>query len=127
MYPHVLQNGLLTHSQDLDGPLRVAAQRKINAYGQQYDDNQNISFLPSIMSTSFRMHGEFFRLIFSQAGPVEIYLSTYVSIYMFLVLAMPEVPVLSLPFVCVCHPTTVAAAPYHPHTRPPDVHAPLCV
>ena len=100
MYPHVLQNGLLTHSQDLDGPLRVAAQRKINAYGQQYDDNQNISFLPSIMSTSFRMHGEFFRLIFLQAGPVEIYLSTYVSIYMFLVLAVPEVPVLECA-ICV--------------------------
>jgi hypothetical protein len=39
----VLQNGLLTHPQDLDGPLRVAAQRKINTCGQQYADNQNIS------------------------------------------------------------------------------------
>ena len=64
---HVLQNGLLTHPQDLDGPLRVAAQRKINAYGQQYADNQNISFLPAIMSTSCRMHGEFLRPIFLQA------------------------------------------------------------
>ena len=63
---HVLQNGLLTHPQDLDGPLRVAAQRKINAYGQQYADNQNISFLPAIMSTSCRMHGEFLRLLFQQ-------------------------------------------------------------
>ena len=52
---HVLQNGLLTHPQDLDGPLRVAAQRKINAYGQQYADNQNISFLPAIVSTSMRV------------------------------------------------------------------------
>ena len=48
---HVLQNGLLTHPQDLDGPLRVAAQRKSNAYGQQYAGNQNISFLPAIVST----------------------------------------------------------------------------
>jgi hypothetical protein len=64
---HVLQNCLLTHPQDLDGPLRVAAQRKINAYGQQYADNQNIPFLPAIMSTSCRMHGEFLRLIFLQA------------------------------------------------------------
>jgi hypothetical protein len=63
----VLQNGLLTHTQYLDGPLRVAAQRKINAYGQQYADNQNISFLPAIMSTSCRMHGEFLRPIFLQA------------------------------------------------------------
>ena len=67
MYPHVLQNGLLTHSQDLDGPLRVAAQRKINAYRQQYADNQNIFLLPAIVSTSCRMHGEFLRLIFLQA------------------------------------------------------------
>jgi hypothetical protein len=53
----VQQNGLLTHPQDLDGPLHVAAQRKIAAYQQQYDDNQNISFLPAIVSTSTRMHG----------------------------------------------------------------------
>ena len=62
---HVQQNGLLTHPQDLDGPLRVAAQRKINAYRQQYADNQNIFLLPAIVSTSCRMHGEF--LIFLQA------------------------------------------------------------
>ena len=64
---HVQQNGLLTHTQDLDGPLRVAAQRKINAYGQQYADNQNIYFFPAVMSTSCRMHGEFLRLLFLQA------------------------------------------------------------
>ena len=46
---------------------RVAAQRKINAYKQQYVDNQNISFLPVIVSTSCRMHGEFLRLLFLQA------------------------------------------------------------
>ena len=57
----------LTPPQDLDGPLRVAAQRKINAYRQQYADNQNISFLPAIVSTSCRMHGEFLRPIFLQA------------------------------------------------------------
>ena len=37
------------------------------AYQQQYADNQNISFLPAIVSTSCRMHGEFLRLIFVQA------------------------------------------------------------
>jgi hypothetical protein len=31
---------------------------------QQYADNQNISFLPAIVSTSTRMHGEFLRLLF---------------------------------------------------------------
>ena len=64
---HVQQNGLLTHPLDLDAPLHVAAQRKIAAYQQQYADNQNISFLPAIMSTSTRMHGEFLRLLFLQA------------------------------------------------------------
>jgi len=64
---HVQQNGSLSHPQDLDGPMRVAAQRKTNAYKQTYADNQNISFLPAIMSTSNRMHGEFLRLLFLQA------------------------------------------------------------
>jgi hypothetical protein len=59
---HVQQNGSLWHPQDLDGPMRVALQRKTNAYEQTYADNQNISFLPAIMSTSNRMHGEFLRL-----------------------------------------------------------------
>ncbi len=40
---------------------------KIAAYGQQSNDNQNISFLPAIVSTSTRMHGEFLRLLFLQA------------------------------------------------------------
>jgi hypothetical protein len=47
--------------------MRVAAQRKTNAYRQTYADNQNISFLPAIMSTSNRMLGEFLRLLFLQA------------------------------------------------------------
>jgi hypothetical protein len=47
--------------------MRVAAQRKTHAYRQTYADNQNISFLPAIMSTSNRMHGEFLRLLFLQA------------------------------------------------------------
>jgi hypothetical protein len=64
---HVQQNCLLSHPQDLDAPLRLAVQRKINSYRQQYADNQNISFLPSIVSTSTRMHGEFLRLLFLQA------------------------------------------------------------
>jgi hypothetical protein len=64
---HVQQNGLLSHPQDFDAPLRLAAQRKINSYRQQYADNQNISFLPAILTTSSRMHGEFLRLLFLQA------------------------------------------------------------
>ena len=64
---HVQQNGSLSHPQDIDAPLCIAAQRKIAAYRQQYADNQNISFLPAIVSTSTRMHGEFLRLLFLQA------------------------------------------------------------
>jgi len=56
---HPLQNGRLTHPQDIDAPLHIAAQRKTNTYRQEYADNQNISFLPAITSTSTRMHGEF--------------------------------------------------------------------
>ena len=56
---HPLQNGRLTHPQDIDAPLHIAAQRKINSYLQQCADNQNTFFLPAIMSTSTRMHGEF--------------------------------------------------------------------
>jgi hypothetical protein len=60
---HVQQNGCLSHPQDLDARLRIAAQCKIAAYQQQHGDNQNISFLPVIVSTSTRMHGEFLRLL----------------------------------------------------------------
>jgi hypothetical protein len=47
--------------------MSVAAQRKTNACKQTHADNQNISFLPAIMSTSNRMHGEFLRLLVLQA------------------------------------------------------------
>jgi hypothetical protein len=40
---HVQQNDLLSHPQDLDAPLCLAAQRKNNGYRQQYADNQDIS------------------------------------------------------------------------------------
>jgi hypothetical protein len=63
---HPLQNGRLTRRTSTP-PLHIAAERKINSYRQQYADNQNISFLPAIASTSIRMHGEFLRLLFLQA------------------------------------------------------------
>jgi hypothetical protein len=52
---HVQQNGSLSHTQDLDASLRIAAQRKLTRYRQQYDDNQNISFFPTI--TRGILHG----------------------------------------------------------------------
>jgi hypothetical protein len=63
---HPLQSGLLTLCRT---EMRLAAKRKINNYRQQYADNQNISFLPAIVSTSNRMHGEFLRLLYLQAHP----------------------------------------------------------
>jgi hypothetical protein len=62
-----LQNGHLTHPQDMDAPLHIAAERKINSFSQQYADTQTFSFLPAILSTSTRMHGEFLRHLFLQA------------------------------------------------------------
>ena len=56
-----------TSPNDLDAPLRIAAKSKIDDYCEQYANNQNISFLPAITSTSTRMHGEFLRLLFLQA------------------------------------------------------------
>ena len=40
---------------------------KLTAIGNNTLDNQNISFLPVIVSTNTRMHGEFLRLLFLQA------------------------------------------------------------
>ena len=48
---------------------RYVLLRKFAAYQQQYADNQNISFLPVIVSTSIRMDGEFLRLLFLQKKP----------------------------------------------------------
>ena len=45
---HVQQKGLLSHPQDLDAPLRLAAQRKINTYRQHHADNPNISVSPPL-------------------------------------------------------------------------------
>jgi hypothetical protein len=42
--------------------------RSVASYRQQYADNQNISFLHAIVSTSTRMHGEFLRLLVPQAN-----------------------------------------------------------
>ena len=39
-FPSVL-SGSLSHTLDLDAPLRIAAQRKLTRYRQQYADNKN--------------------------------------------------------------------------------------
>ena len=42
-------------------------ERKVKSYRQPYAHNQNLSFLPAIVSTSTRMHGEFLTLLCLQA------------------------------------------------------------
>jgi hypothetical protein len=64
---HVQQNGLLSHPQDLDAPLRLAAKRKINTCRQQYADNQNISFLPPLSAQAHACSASFCVLFFT--GP----------------------------------------------------------
>ena len=64
---HVHQSGLLSHPQDLNESLRLSALCQTNSCRQKYTDNQNLSFLPTIVSTSTRMHGEFLCLLFLQA------------------------------------------------------------
>jgi hypothetical protein len=58
-----------THPQDFGAHWRIAAQPKIIIFRQQYADNQNMSFLPAIVGTSTRMHGEFLRLLFYRPKP----------------------------------------------------------
>ena len=54
--------------QDIDAPLRLAAQRKISSYRQQYASNNNLFFLFSrpFVSTSTRMHDDFLLLFSSR-------------------------------------------------------------
>ena len=48
-------------------PCALLRRAKIDDYREQYANNQNISFLPAITSTSTRMHGEFLRHLLLQA------------------------------------------------------------
>ena len=59
---HPQQNGRLTRPQDIDAPLHIAAQRKINGYRQQSEH-----FFSPCHSVHFNLHGEFLRLLFLQA------------------------------------------------------------
>jgi hypothetical protein len=73
---HPLQNGRLTHLQDIDTPLHIAAERKLSRYRQQYPDYQNIYFLPAIVTTSTRMHGESLRLFLQAHRETEAQFTT---------------------------------------------------
>ena len=63
----LLTNGALSHTNALDTPLTLEANRKLNKYQATYANTHGISFRPAITSTSTRMHGEFLRHLFLQA------------------------------------------------------------
>ena len=62
-------NGHLHYPNDLDKPLNEAAADKIRKYRADYNQNppNTICFMPAIVSTSGRLHGEFERILVLQA------------------------------------------------------------
>ena len=62
-------NGTLRYPNDNDRSLNEAAADKILKYRDDYNHNppQTVTFMPTIASTSGRLHSEFIRLLFLQA------------------------------------------------------------
>ena len=59
------KNGQLCYPDDIDRPLREAAQKKVLKY--QNANDHSITFEPAIASTTGRLHAEFLRLLFWHA------------------------------------------------------------
>jgi hypothetical protein len=67
---HPLQNGMLTHPQDFDAPLQCVLLRRARSIIIVSSTRTiRTSFLPAIVSTSTRMHGEFLASSFSTGPP----------------------------------------------------------
>ena len=68
-FPSIRYNGHLKYPNNLDQSLHDAAADKIRKYRADYNNRppSAVSFMPSIASTSDRLHGEFVRLLFLQA------------------------------------------------------------
>jgi hypothetical protein len=62
-------NGNLRYPNDIDRSLNESADDKIRKYRADYNNNPPtaVSFMPTITSTSGRLHSEFIRLLFLQA------------------------------------------------------------
>ena len=62
-------NGHLRYPNDIDRSLNEAGADKIRKYLADYNNNPPsvVSFMPTIVSTSGRLHSEFIRLLFLQA------------------------------------------------------------
>jgi hypothetical protein len=52
----ILDMTIFLNPQDIDAPLHIAAERKMNSYRQQYADNQNISFHHAIATNCQHLH-----------------------------------------------------------------------
>ena len=61
------KNGQLCYPDDIDRPLREAAQKKVLKYQNAYANDHSITFMPAIASTTGRLHAEFLRLLFWHA------------------------------------------------------------
>ena len=64
---HPLQNGRLTHLQDIDAPLHIAAQRKINSYKNNTLTIRTFIFSPPLSPPAPACAANFLRLLFLQA------------------------------------------------------------
>ena len=62
-------NGHLHYPNDIDRSLNEAAADKIRKYRADYNNNppSSVAFMPTVASTSGRLHSEFVRLLFLQA------------------------------------------------------------
>ena len=65
------KNGHLCYTDDIDRPLREAAQKKVPKYQNAYANDHNIAFMPAITSTTGRLDAEFLRLLFWHAHRVR--------------------------------------------------------
>ena len=69
-------NGHLHYPNDLDRSLNETATDKIRKYRSDYNNNppNTVSFMPTIVSTSGRLHSEFVRILFLQTtySPISL-------------------------------------------------------
>ena len=61
------ENGHLCYPDDINRPLREAAQKRVLKYQNAYANDHNITCMPAIASTTGRLDAEFLRLLFWHA------------------------------------------------------------
>ena len=61
------KNGHLCYPDDINRPLREAAQKRVLKHQKAYANDHNITCMPAIASTTGRLDAEFLRLLFWHA------------------------------------------------------------